>query len=232
MSGYGQFCPIAVAAEVFAERWTPIIVRNLAVGCTRFGEILDGAPGLPRSVLSARLRKLERVGVIVRRDGAYELTDCGHELVDVCLRLGAWGARWLETLPSPHDPYLALWTVARLVEPESLPRPRVVVRFDLTDGSRPPRYWLVLGADGNEVCVEDPRWDDDGVVRTDARWLARWVSGVVPFGLAQRSGGMVLNGPGWLGHELGRWGRLSPFADVRPARELAGTRPRARITLT
>ena len=60
MKGYGQYCPIALAAEVFAERWTPIILRNLMVGCTRFGEILDGAPGLPRSVLSARLRRLEQ----------------------------------------------------------------------------------------------------------------------------------------------------------------------------
>ena len=52
MDGYGQFCPIALGAEVFAERWTPIILRNLMVGCERFGEILAGAPGLPRSVLT------------------------------------------------------------------------------------------------------------------------------------------------------------------------------------
>ena len=51
MKGYGQYCPIALAAEVFAERWTPIILRNLMLGCTRFGEILDGAPGLPRTVM-------------------------------------------------------------------------------------------------------------------------------------------------------------------------------------
>jgi DNA-binding HxlR family transcriptional regulator len=65
MRSYGQYCPIA---EVFAQRWTPIIVRNLYLGCTHFGDILDGAPGLPRSVLADRLRTLERDGV-VERDG-------------------------------------------------------------------------------------------------------------------------------------------------------------------
>ena len=62
MQGYGQYCPIALAAEVFAERWTPIILRNLHLGCARFTSILDGAPGLSRSVLSQRLRTLEAPG--------------------------------------------------------------------------------------------------------------------------------------------------------------------------
>ena len=48
MRTYGQYCPIALAAEVFAQRWTPIIIRNLHLGCGHFGDILDGAPGLPR----------------------------------------------------------------------------------------------------------------------------------------------------------------------------------------
>ena len=43
MRGYGQFCPIALAAEIFAQRWTPIIIRNLYLGCSHFGDILDGA---------------------------------------------------------------------------------------------------------------------------------------------------------------------------------------------
>src|ERR687897_698597 len=47
MRSYGQYCPIALAAEVFAQRWTPIIIRNLNLGCVHFGDILDGAPGRP-----------------------------------------------------------------------------------------------------------------------------------------------------------------------------------------
>lgn len=66
MDSYGQYCPIARGAEIFATRWTPIIVRNLLLGCRTFSEILDGAPGIPRSLLSERLRQLEHVGILTR----------------------------------------------------------------------------------------------------------------------------------------------------------------------
>ncbi|MDP8927579.1 MAG: helix-turn-helix transcriptional regulator [Actinomycetota bacterium] len=64
MRTYGQYCPIARAAEILTERWTPIIVRNLMTGCTTFSEISAGTPGLSHSLLTQRLRLLERVGVI------------------------------------------------------------------------------------------------------------------------------------------------------------------------
>lgn len=67
MKEYGQrYCPIARASEIFAERWTPIIVRNLLLGCSTFGEILEGAPGLSRSLLTQRLHELERNGLKAR----------------------------------------------------------------------------------------------------------------------------------------------------------------------
>ncbi|MEV4087339.1 helix-turn-helix domain-containing protein, partial [Nonomuraea fuscirosea] len=171
MRGYGQYCPIALGAEVFAERWTPIILRNVFVGCHRFGEILEGAPGLSRSVLVQRLRRLERDGVVQRerrgRAVEYHLTDCGMELIEVCTALGVWGARWREVPPEYLDPYLALWMLSRLIDPATLPRRRIVVRFDLTDGSRPDRYWLLLARNGNEVCAQPPGFDDDGIVTVD-----------------------------------------------------------------
>jgi DNA-binding HxlR family transcriptional regulator len=55
MRTYGQYCPIARGAEIFAERWTPLIIRNLHLGCETFGAILEGAPGLSRTVLAQRL---------------------------------------------------------------------------------------------------------------------------------------------------------------------------------
>jgi DNA-binding HxlR family transcriptional regulator len=216
MHGYGQYCPIALGAEVFAERWTPIIIRNLMIGCERFGEVLDGAPGLPRSVLSQRLRRLEAHGVIIRQPGpggaAYQLTEAGRELGDVCLALGAWGARWREVLPAHIDPYLALWMLARLIEPASLPQDRIVVRFDLTDRSKPDRYWVVASRRGNEVCVRHPGFDEDAIVTTDAHWLVRWHSGTASLAAAQKAGGMRVAASPWLTRTLSEWGRLSPFA--------------------
>ncbi len=55
MRAYGQYCPVARTAELFAERWTPIIVRNLLNGCRTFTEIRQGAPGIPTALLAQRL---------------------------------------------------------------------------------------------------------------------------------------------------------------------------------
>ena len=222
MRGYGQFCPIALAAEVFAQRWTPIIIRNLYLGCSHFGDILDGAPGLPRSVLSSRLRSLERDGVVVRtrsgRATRYALTEMGADLSEICLALGAWGARWREVRPADQNPYLALWTTSRLIDPASLPRSRVVVRFALRTSPPPRRFWLLLQRTGNEVCAEAPGFAYDGVVTTDVSSLVRWSTGRLSGADAVEAGGMAVAAPPWLERELARWGRLNPFAGIEPAR--------------
>jgi DNA-binding HxlR family transcriptional regulator len=64
---YGQYCPIARASEVLAERWTLIIVRNLLAGCRTFSELCDGAPGIPKDTLTQRLGVLEQFGIIERK---------------------------------------------------------------------------------------------------------------------------------------------------------------------
>lgn len=218
MRGYGQYCPIALAAEIFAERWTPIVIRNLYLGCDRFTEILDGAPGLPRSVLSQRLRLLERVGVVDRtqagRSTAYTLTSSGRELAQVCLELGAWGARWRHVRPEDQDPYLALWMLSRMIAPDTLRRGRVVVQFHITGRAAPNRFWLVLSGTGNEVCVQSPGFAEDGLVTTDTASLVRWYAGELSLGAAERSGGMSVTAPRWLVEHLVRWGQLSPYAEI------------------
>jgi DNA-binding HxlR family transcriptional regulator len=222
VKGYSQYCPIALAAEVFAERWTPVILRNMMLGCTRFGEILDGAPGLPRSVLSARLRSLQHDGVVRReQDGratSYHLTDSGRELAAICTNLGVWGTRWREAPPEHRDPALMLWGLARLVAPGSLPQPRVVARFDITDKRAPNRFWLIASFSGNEVCVHPPGFDEHAVVTTDTNTLMRWQGGQYSLAQAQKSGAMNVTGVRWAIRELARWGTLSPFAGIQPVR--------------
>ena len=88
-SGFGQFCPVAVACEVFAERWTPMIVRELLAGSDRFNEIHRGVPLMSRALLSRRLRELEKAGVIMKasvgegRAHGYALTPAGREFAPV-----------------------------------------------------------------------------------------------------------------------------------------------------
>src|SRR5882724_51651 len=103
--GYGQFCPVAMAAEIVCTRWTPLILRELFAGSTRFNDLRKGVPRMSPTLLSKRLKELESAGVIDRirgEDGAwrYQLTPAGHELKDVVFGLGNWGQRWVEARTS------------------------------------------------------------------------------------------------------------------------------------
>ena len=196
-------------------RWTPIIVRNLLLGCETFGELMDGAPGISRTLLSSRLELLERYGVVERHDRRYLLTDAGRELESVVDALGTWGARWLEAAPEHFDAHTVLWSLCRLADPDDLPGRRLVIRFELSDGPK-RRVWVVLCPPDSEVCVKPPGYDEDLVVRTTSQWLAKWHMGRISLGDAMHAGLMSVQGPRDLVHTLSTLG-LSRFADVEPA---------------
>jgi DNA-binding HxlR family transcriptional regulator len=85
MTTYAQFCPVAKAAEVFGDRWTPIIVRELCFGTRSFGELLEAAPLISRTVLAQRLKQLEQSGVVhiepkpSGKGHLYRLTPAGED---------------------------------------------------------------------------------------------------------------------------------------------------------
>ncbi|HEX7167129.1 MAG TPA: winged helix-turn-helix transcriptional regulator, partial [Acidimicrobiales bacterium] len=148
MKTYGQYCPIARTSELLAERWTPIIVRNLLAGCATFGELLDGAPGISKALLAQRLENLERHGILRkdttgtgRKRCSYALTEKGRELQAVTDAMGKWGARWLELEPHHVDATYVLWATSKLVDVELVPDDGLVVRFDLDDQPSRP-VWL------------------------------------------------------------------------------------------
>jgi DNA-binding HxlR family transcriptional regulator len=214
---YGQYCPVARASEIFAMRWTPLIVRNLLLGCETFGEILEGAPGLSRTLLSQRLKLLEQHGIVERRAGPrYALTPAGRELERVTEALGTWGARWLETAPEHLDAHVVLWSLCRLADPGELPDRRLVIRFELSDGPK-RRLWVVLDPPESEVCIKPPGFAEDLVVTTSPEWLAKWHMGRISLGQAMHDGLMTVEGPNELVRTLSTLG-LSRFADVPPAR--------------
>jgi DNA-binding HxlR family transcriptional regulator len=227
---YGQYCPIARGAEIFANRWTPVIVRNLLLGCETFSEIRAGAPGISRTLLSQRLRDLERWGVVERRVArnrrvTYALTEAGQELRDVCWSLGTWGARWLDVAPEHLDATVVLWSLCRTIDVAQVPEGRLVVRFDLADG-RWRRLWVVAQKPEAELCARDPGFDDDVVVKTSSESLMQWHTGKISLGGAIHAGTMQVQGPRPAVRELASWGGRSAFAHVRPARSLptAGAR--------
>ena len=230
MKGYGQFCPIAMACETFAERWTPLILRELLAGSRRFNEIRQGLPLISRTLLGQRLRELEAAGVIESRPLArgrgreYRPTRAAEEFRGVLERLGEWGQRWATTQFDPDnlDLMLLMWNVRRRIDFSRLPGRRVVVRFDFR--AFPSRCrafrtcWLILERRGSDVCLKDPGYEVDLTVAADARAMARVWAGATTFAQAVREGGLQVEGPRDLVRAFPTWLLLSHFAHVeRPA---------------
>jgi DNA-binding HxlR family transcriptional regulator len=96
-------CPIARTASLIGDRWTPLIVRDLAPGCSRFSELQRSLDGISPKTLSDRLRRLEEAGVITRACFAempprveYRLTAKGHALLTVIESMRDFGLTWLD----------------------------------------------------------------------------------------------------------------------------------------
>jgi len=222
MRTYGQYCPIARAAEILAERWTPIILRNMLLGATTFGEIADGAPGISRTLLAYRLRDLETAGVIDRPDSKgdrrsrYMLTKAGRDLNAVMLAMGTWGERWMEMTPRHTDPGVVLDSWRRwYLAIDRLPGQRIVARFDFPDQPKKiERLWMVFDGERTEVCRSNPGFDEDLVVTIDSRALSEWHLGRLAWADGLRSGRIAVAGPPSLARALPRWNRLSGWAHL------------------
>jgi DNA-binding HxlR family transcriptional regulator/putative sterol carrier protein len=112
---YQQYCALARTLDVAGDRWTLLIVRELAPGPRRFTDLLEGLPGVSRNLLTERLRALERAGIIARHElpppaarRVYELTDDGRDLAVAMAPLIAWGARRLGER-KPGESFRARW---------------------------------------------------------------------------------------------------------------------------
>jgi DNA-binding HxlR family transcriptional regulator len=219
MRDYGQFCPVSMGSEVLADRWTPLILRELVIGSTRFNDISRGLPGISRSLLTQRLRHLERKGVLERRPAPggrgseYHLTEAGRDLEPVIIALGEWAVRWLFDEPTPPDvdPVTLAWWMHRRVDADRLPDQRVVVEFDFR-GSDPIHIWLLLDRGDPSVCYRYPGFDSDLIVVTEPVALARVFNGFTTLGDAVESGAIELLGAPAMTKGFGRWFLWSPFA--------------------
>lgn len=220
---YGQFCPVAVAAEIFAERWTPLILRELMLGSRRFNDIHRGLPRISRTLLAERLRELGAAGVVASRGGQYDLTPAGAELGAVAVRLGEWGQRWGNPVRRDRlDPRVLMWDMRRRIAVDRLPEARVLARFDFKGVPGGPRqartFWLVLERPQVDLCIVDPGWEVDLYVEADIAAFARVWLGEVPMREAIRAGAIRLAGNAQAVRNFPSWLLLSTLAAVpRPA---------------
>lgn len=213
MRNYGQYCPIARGSEVLAERWTPIILRNVLLGCRTFNDIAAGAPGLSRALLTRRLHELERAGIIEIRpkpDGRGSLylpTPSGRELWPVLQAVGDWAERWMDVTAEHADPDMVLWSWCQsFLRRDLLPERRVTVRFDFQQHGRRTSLWLHIDRGDGEICNFNPGFGDDVVVTVcDPLTFARWHLGLVEWGAALRCGAIRVDGPRELSREVPTW---------------------------
>lgn len=166
MQPVGDYCSFEKAAEHLADRWVFLIARELALhGSLGFNALADALPGVSRSVLARRLRKLQEFGLIVRksengsRSISYQLAPAGQHLIPTLMSLNNWAERWIPEDPAvaQRDPdVITFWISRRVDEKSDLPRTPAVLVFQV-GGPSSQQSWLVLQR-GTEpsLCLEDP----------------------------------------------------------------------------
>lgn len=220
--GYGQFCPVAMAAEILCTRWTMILLRELVSGSTRFNELRRGVPRMSPALLSKRLKDLEAAGIVTRHRGGgvpeYRLTKAGEDLRPVIFAVGAWGQRWIETDASLKtlDPNLLMWDIRRNIDPKPMPRKRSTIEVIFNDLPQVQRTWWLVVEPGQEVdlCSVDPGFDVDLYLATDLKTMTEIWMGHITAARAKREGRLAITGSRALEASLASWLALSKFAKV------------------
>jgi len=216
MAVASDYCSFTKAVEHLGDRWSLVILRELTLfGSRGFNALVAGMPGVSRSVLAARLRHLERLGLVTAARGSngrardYRLADAGRQLEPVLRSLWRWSQRWLPEDPAmvERDPDILSAWLGQRIDPERLPERPVVLDLEIR-GTRMGRFWLVLerGVEPS-MCIEDPGLDPDRYVYVEGELsamlpLARGTRG---WGRAARDGSIVVSGDPRLVAALPRW---------------------------
>ena len=222
MRAYGQYCPVAKAAEVLGDRWTLLVVRDLmGVPERHFNDLARGLPGISRSLLAQRLQLLEREGIVERHAGGkgrateYRLTVAGKEIQQIIEAMLEWGAQWAFGEPDETDldPVLLLWWMRRGTRLDRLPPQRMVVQFDF-QGARTGTYWLLMEPSDVSVCLKHPGFDVDLLVTADIAALYQVWLGRLSFAESVRDKRVRLDGVPALERAFPTWFAWSPAADA------------------
>jgi DNA-binding HxlR family transcriptional regulator len=219
---YGQFCPVAMAAEIVCSRWTALVMRELLCGTTRFNDLRRGVPLMSPSLLSKRLKELEEAGVIVTvptgQSGIveYKLTEAGEDLRPVVMALGIWGQRWVEKSLSLKnlDPSLLMWDMRRCLDATPLPKRRCTINFLYPDVQSSKRsWWLVIEESGNvDLCLTNPGFDIDLYVKSALRSMTAIWMGFTTVAKEVDAGHVELIGDTGVARSMQQWLGLSVFA--------------------
>lgn len=226
MKGYGQFCPIAKASEVLGERWTNLVIRELGAGSDTFNDLRKGLPLMSPSILSTRLKSLEKSGIVDRKENnsnvRYSLTKAGEELTPIILQLGTWGHRWVRSdlTEDDLDPSLLIWDIHRNLDAEFFKGERAVIHFEFTDYvSKMRNWWIVITHGDVDVCLKDPGYEVDLKVSSDLKTMTAIWMGDTTVMKALRENLVELTGSSHLKKNITVWLGTNYYADVKAAKK-------------
>lgn len=235
MRSYGQFCPVAKAAELFCERWTALILRDLGSGATRFSELHRGVPLMSPALLSRRLKQLEAEGVLVRRrqqkrkGWSYHLTPAGEEFLPLIETLGIWGQRWTrrQLADDEVDLGLLIWSLERRVDPDAFTQKPAVVQIRFTDLAATKQHWWFVNREGGcELCLNDPGLEISLYLACTLRDMIYIVRGDLALGRAIDDGRLEALGSSAARRALRAWLNLHPLAKIKSQRDSLPRPPR------
>ncbi len=225
MVRYGQYCPVAMTAEVLCTRWTMLVIRELLCGSARFNDLRRGVPRMSPALLSQRLRELEQVGIVARvpqRKGGelheYALTEAGRALGPLVQSFAAWGQTWMEeqaTLDNASVDHL-MWEMQVHIRPNHMPHRPSVVSFQYKDQeAAKARWWVVFEREERaEVCHEDPGSEIDLYVATDLPTMTAIWLGLATIKDREAAGSLLFTGNRKLADAMPAWLGLSPVAAI------------------
>ncbi|MBN8955262.1 MAG: helix-turn-helix transcriptional regulator [Rhizobiales bacterium] len=220
---YGQFCPVALAATILAERWMPLVIRELLCGSVRFNDLHRGVPRMSSALLVQRLKQLQFSGIVERRHRAggfeYHLTDAGRALFPVIKEMGLWSQRWLRRDHADTenlDSDLLMWDIRRNIHGHPPARVgRYVAEFRLSGVPVSRRcYWLVFDGETVDLCYRNPGFEIALFVEANLRVLTQIWLGHIPVGEAIRDGRLRLDGTRADIKAFRSWFALSVFAQA------------------
>jgi len=236
MRGSEDYCSFTKAVEHLGDRWSLLIVRELAVNrALGFNALADTLPGISRSVLARRLRKLEELGITERdptgldpsahgRGLPYRLAPAGEQLVPTLMSLRTWAERWVPEDPAMarRDPDVILVWLSHRANPSTAPARRVVLEFSFTEPRR-RAAWLILerGAEPS-LCLDDPGLPPGRYVHVESNLatLYELSRGLLEWNAAIADGAVALFGDPSLVRALPDW--------FRPADQAAADEQRRR----
>lgn len=217
---YGQFCPIAKASELLGDKWTFLILRELLVGGCRFSEIQNGLKLISPSLLTKRLRELEKEGIVTRhkikeqRGYEYHLTKAGREVMPIIQELGKWGMKWARELIEDDelDVELLMLYLGRSIAPENLPTKETIIYFKFTDLSKLKEWWIIVKNNDIDVCLSDPGKEINIWFTTNLRTMMEVWMGDSSYKTAIKENKLNIIGPRSLTGNVTKWMRNSDFS--------------------